>query len=308
MSGSFDVRNISSYNPDEEAEKIWNTLSDGNVTEPIPGEKKGVRVILDDGATITYKKREETKDNIPTIEILKRDISDKTGLRSQKINFLSEEENDDEIRIIFTSKRNKEFLTFTDEMLRILGGIKGKELSSLCCVEDLKEQHEFPYVACGNLFLNIEGEYIELSRYLQNKDFYATSEEWGVFACKKCDNDKELRHYVEAAKERQKDYIINERIEDVRIIRDNIKFIQEGSELEIDEALVIKTTEKYYIFLRNTIWSEDILMFRKNKSYMDFMSKNYMKYIPTIEKEVTDWKMGYGIDSEVTIIRSEIKL
>ena len=300
MSGSFDVRIISSNNPDMEAEKIWNTLSEGNVIESIPGGKKGIRVILDDGATITYKKREETKDNIPTIEILKRDINDNSGLRSQKINFLSEEEDDEEIKIIITSKRNKECITFTDEMLGILKEMKGKKLNSICCVEDLKEQHEFPYVACGNLFLNVEGEYIELSRYLQNKNFYATNEEWGVFACKKYNKDKELKHYVKTNKERQKNYLINENIVGIKIIRDNIKFVPEGCELEIDEALVIKTTEKYYIFLRNAIWSEDILIYRENR--------NYIKYIPTIKKEQNDWKIGYGIDSKVTVVRKEIEL
>ena len=75
-------------NPEKEAERIWNALSEGHEIQQMNGGK-GVKIELDDGTLISYRTTKETKSNSPAIEIRLRKYNGNTEpvLKDQKIHF-----------------------------------------------------------------------------------------------------------------------------------------------------------------------------------------------------------------------------
>ena len=135
---------------------------------------------------------------------------------------------------------------FTDDMIKTLSTMKGKTLKAI--------QGVFDYglsTTDGNLRL-VLGQYaLDIECYYHNADFLNQDgdvyvDEFAYFTCGRKKLSETFKPFVNKT---PISFMINETISEVVLIRDDIS-VSNGEHVIMDQALVIKTTEKAYTISR----------------------------------------------------------
>ncbi|MBP5427348.1 MAG: hypothetical protein J6Y29_05625 [Clostridiales bacterium] len=206
---------------------------------------------------------------------------------------------------------------FTNVMMYQLKELKGKELKSISCVDDEIKKRKFPRSAYGNLFLCVDDMYMEIGNLFRSMNYFGNEEDISTLFCELKLRQSECQHYMYT--EIAKEYVIDDIIENIIVIRDKISLYQkeygvkvvsdnyelrkEKGEKEIpnvkdlggielghytynivlDQALVIKCANNTYIFERGSLFTEEILI---------RVNKNYMVEIDSVEDVKKYWREG----------------
>ena len=209
------------------------------------------------------------------------------------------------------------YLGFTDEMLKELEWLSGKELKNMSFVNDEEKTGLIPQSVYGNLFLGVDNEYVEVGNLFKTVNYFGKIEDISMLFCKFRKNAVECLHH--RCNEGAREYIINDKIEKIIIIRDNVEIYQSEYEIKfvpdndrvdenkgereligtkdlgsiafnpyiynitLDQALVLECRENTYIFLRGSLFTEEVLI---------SVNRNYMGEICTVDEVQRYWKFG----------------
>ena len=203
-----------------------------------------------------------------------------------------------------------EYLIFKDKMIALLEKIKGKRLKSIRYLIETKRR-DFLAITWGDIYLNVEDDYIKLNRELEIKEYFKMKEKFGIdeelgeFRCCKYDATNGFKFYDEITCYDKECHLVDQVIEEVAIIRDEIENRTCNYSVTIDEALIIKTEKNIYVFIRGSRFDEDIEIYEYKKG------ENYKKYIYTYKELLEEWGASDEVEGEydeVFINRSEIVL
>lgn len=143
---------------------------------------------------------------------------------------------------------------FTEDMLKTLSSMKGKTLKAIVGVFHfgLTNVHGNFRLVLGQFAVDIECKsFIAELLDLDGKIF---TEDFPRFCCQKKDLKDKFEPYVVS---KPISFMINEVITEVLLIRDEIR-ASNGEHVHLDQALVVKTTEKAYTFSRCEWFFSDI--------------------------------------------------
>ena len=181
------------------------------------------------------------------------------------------------------------YAVFSDDMQNVLRKMIGKTFKSYECK---KTDTNCVY---GIVRLNMGTFSIDLTNNTHSTPFFGefVNEDISSFACELMDMKSPFFPYEENGIAHQ--YMIDERVKAVEIVRDRITVKNENYEILMDQALVIHTNCNVYSFYRDWIFGETIMI---------AVSKNEMM-VPEINEVKNDWAEN---KDEVDIIRNTIAL
>lgn len=221
---------------------------------------------------------------------------------------------------------------FTDDMVCQLKWLKGKELKNIICVSGERRRRAVPKSVYGNLFLEVENKYIEIGNLFESVNYFGGTEDISMLCCHVRYDIADCRHHecTHSAKE----YIVNDIIETIIVLRDIVAVYQNEFELKyvpdnysvdkkrgerelvgvkdlndvklkpyiykivVDQALVLECRDNTYIFLRGSMFTEELLI---------SVNRDYMDEIYSVDEVKRYWRVGNeGLRIEVK--REEIRL
>jgi len=170
------------------------------------------------------------------------------------------------------------YAVFSDEMLKILSSMKGKTLKAIQGVfhHGLSTTNGNIRLVLGQYAVDVECLYHDEQMIDYDGNIFV--DEFAYFSCEKKSTKDEFKPFVLSA---PLTFCINEVISEVILVRDEIS-ISNGEHLFIDQAFVIKTSEKAYTFSRDDWFlvsidlsiSDKIEGFKTLKNVRDFWSDN----------------------------------
>lgn len=177
---------------------------------------------------------------------------------------------------------------FTKEMEKLLSTLKGQQLIPLEHGKD-----PIDHIAYGNLCLHFEKVSLEISNEEHPFPFFDTVEDLSCFSCQKLEKGALFRPFVVV------DPIsmdIHKTVTGITIIRDRIDVNHGEYEMEIDQALILHTTEAPFMLSKGLWWDEKIVLAR---------NADYEKQIP--RNQIID-DLSEDREILVSLTRSEITL
>lgn len=209
------------------------------------------------------------------------------------------------------------YIGFTDKMLEELQWINGRKLKTMICINDGKTTGLIPQSVYGNLFLYVDDKYVEVGNLFRTINYFGNTEDISVLFCKLRRSIDECINYQCSGSVRK--YAINDTVNKIIVIRDKItvhqieyelKFVADDYKVDeskgerelddtrdlsdvkfkpyiyniiLDQALVLECSENTYIFLRGSLFTEEVLI---------SVNRNYMGEICTVDEVKRYWKLG----------------
>ena len=144
------------------------------------------------------------------------------------------------------------YAVFSDDMLNILKSINGKTFKSYECK---KTGEDLVY---GIIRINLGTYSIDLCNYTSTIPFYGEFEEEDIscFSCALAEKNADFKPCETDQIAHQ--YLIDERIKEVEIIRDKISIGNGEYEITMDQALILRSKFNVYSFYKDWIYGETI--------------------------------------------------
>ena len=179
---------------------------------------------------------------------------------------------------------------FNKEEVELLKSLINKSIISYSYGKD--EMHKD--MTMGNMLLNIDNNYYEITNYEEPMVFFDSEEEVNNFSIKSINSSKDFSTYIQDIE--IVDKIVNQKIDSIEIVKDTITLTTDDYEYIIDRAIIFHLSNKEDLIISTGWYFGEFIYILQNENN-----------IYSIENVIDDWK--FDDESKIVdVVRNKIAI